>query len=46
PEDNLVKLTDFGLTRNSSIYVSVNKESTVNDCIPILYAFPELIQHN
>ncbi|CAF1489322.1 unnamed protein product [Rotaria sp. Silwood1] len=46
PEDNLVKLTDFGLTRNSSIYVSVNKESTVNDCIPIRYAFPELIQHN
>ncbi|CAF3900120.1 unnamed protein product [Rotaria sp. Silwood1] len=46
PEDNLVKLTDFGHTRNSSIYVSVNKESTVNDCIPIRYASPELIQHN
>ncbi|CAF4155623.1 unnamed protein product, partial [Rotaria sordida] len=46
PVDNLVKLTDFGLTRHSSIYVSVNNESTVNDCIPLRYASPELIQHN
>ncbi|CAF2688637.1 unnamed protein product [Rotaria sp. Silwood2] len=45
PEDNLVKLTDFGLTRHSSIYLSVNNESVVNDCIPIRYASPELIQH-
>jgi serine/threonine protein kinase len=45
PEDNLVKLSDFGLTRHSSIYLSVNNESTVNDCIPIRYASPELIQH-
>ncbi|CAF5031985.1 unnamed protein product, partial [Rotaria sp. Silwood1] len=45
PEDNLVKLTDFGLTRHSSIYMSVNNGSTVNDCIPIRYASPELIQH-
>lgn len=43
-EDNLVKLTDFGLTRHSSIYVAVNNESTVNDCIPIRHASPELIQ--
>ncbi|CAF3980631.1 unnamed protein product, partial [Rotaria sordida] len=45
PEDNLVKLTDFGLTRHSSIYLSVNNQSMVNDCIPIRYASPELIQH-
>jgi serine/threonine protein kinase len=44
PEDNLVKLTDFGLTRHSSIYVSVNNGSMVNDCIPIRYSSPELIQ--
>lgn len=44
PESNLVKLTDFGLTRHSSIYVSVGKGSTINDCIPIRYAAPELIK--
>ena len=44
PENNLVKLTDFGLTRHSSIYVSVDPESTVTDCIPIRYAAPEVIQ--
>ena len=44
PENNLVKLTDFGLTRHSSIYVSVNNESAVSDCIPIRYAAPEVIQ--
>ncbi|CAF3464687.1 unnamed protein product [Rotaria sp. Silwood1] len=45
PEDNLVKLTDFGLTRHSSIYLSVKNESVVNDCIPVRYASPELIQN-
>ncbi|CAF1052193.1 unnamed protein product [Rotaria magnacalcarata] len=44
PENNLVKLTDFGLTRHSSIYISVDNGSARNDCIPIRYAAPELIQ--
>ncbi|CAF1239797.1 unnamed protein product [Rotaria sordida] len=45
PEDNLIKLTDFDLTRHGSIYLSVNNQSMVNDCISIRYASPELIQH-
>ena len=42
-EDNLVKLTDFGLTQHCSTYVSINNELAITNCIPIRYASPEVI---
>ena len=43
-EDNLVKITDFGLTRHTSIYVSVRDGTAISDCVPVRYAAPEVLQ--
>jgi serine/threonine protein kinase len=45
PKKNLVKLTDFGLTRASSLYSVVdNPTRTTMTIIPLRYAAPELLQ--
>ncbi|CAF1596128.1 unnamed protein product, partial [Didymodactylos carnosus] len=47
PKNNLVKVTDFGLSRATSIYspISANSRSTIN-IIPIRYAAPEVLRHD
>ena len=47
PERNLVKLTDFGLTKNSSIYslIDNSSRSTLN-IVPTRYVAPEVLQNN
>jgi serine/threonine protein kinase len=45
PQLNLVKLTDFGLTRTSTLYSVISSTvSTTLTVIPIRYAAPELLQ--
>lgn len=45
PSKNLVKLTDFGLTRASSIYSAVATSArTTMTIIPIRYAAPEILR--
>lgn len=46
PNKNLVKLTDFGLTRNSRLYslVATPSATTKNTIIPECYAAPEILQ--
>jgi len=45
PQQNLVKLTDFGLTRASSLYSVVgSKASTTLVVIPLRYVAPEILQ--
>jgi len=46
PKKNLVKLTDFGLTRGSKLYSIVNTPAmTVMTIIPIRYAAPEILRN-
>ena len=46
PTKNLVKLTDFGLTRASSIYAVIDSAAhTTMTIIPTRYAAPELLQN-
>jgi serine/threonine protein kinase len=44
-KQNVVKLTDFGLSRFSSLYSTVNSTATI-DIIPIRYAAPEVLDNN
>ena len=45
PQENLVKLTDFGLTRASSLYSVVGSTaSTTLAVVPLRYAAPEILQ--
>jgi serine/threonine protein kinase len=45
PEENLVKLTDFGLTRASKLYSVVsNITATTLAVVPIRYVAPEILQ--
>jgi serine/threonine protein kinase len=45
PQENLVKLTDFGLTRASSLYSIVGSTaSTTLAVVPFRYAAPEVLQ--
>ncbi|CAF1179202.1 unnamed protein product [Adineta ricciae] len=46
PDENLVKLTDFGLTRGSSLYSMVGAPtSSVISMVPIRYTAPEVLQN-
>jgi serine/threonine protein kinase len=46
PKKNLVKLTDFGLTRASSLYAVVDSPTrTTMTIIPLRYAAPELLRN-
>jgi serine/threonine protein kinase len=47
PKENLVKLTDFGLTRGSTIYSIVDSQlmSTMT-IVPVRYAAPEILQNH
>jgi serine/threonine protein kinase len=46
PKKNLVKLTDFGLTRGSKLYSVVSTPArTVMTIIPTRYAAPEILQN-
>lgn len=46
PKQNLVKLTDFGLTRASTVYSVVDSPMmTTMTIIPIRYAAPEILQN-
>ncbi|CAF1243717.1 unnamed protein product [Adineta ricciae] len=46
PEENLVKLTDFGLTRGSSLYSIVGAPtSSVISMVPTRYTAPEVLQN-
>jgi serine/threonine protein kinase len=46
PRGNLVKLTDFGLTRGSTIYSMIDSPSmTTMATIPIRYAAPEILRN-
>ncbi|CAF4150727.1 unnamed protein product [Adineta steineri] len=46
PNGNLVKLTDFGLTRGSTIYSMVDSPSmTTMTTIPIRYVAPEILRN-
>ncbi|CAK9188699.1 unnamed protein product [Sphagnum troendelagicum] len=45
PSDNLVKLTDFGLTRASAIYsIADSSASSTMTVVPVRYAAPEILQ--
>jgi serine/threonine protein kinase len=45
PEENLVKLTDFGLARGNTIYsVDDNTTSSTTIVIPVRYAAPEILR--
>lgn len=47
PKENLVKLTDFGLTRASTLYtVTDSTASTTIVIIPVRYAAPEILQND
>jgi len=47
PKENLVKLTDFGLTRASTLYtVAGNSASTTMMIIPVRYVAPEILQND
>ncbi|CAF3990407.1 unnamed protein product [Rotaria sordida] len=47
PEENLVKLTDFGLTKDSDIFsVTARSSQTTMTIIPVRYAAPEIFQTN
>ncbi|CAF3698936.1 unnamed protein product [Rotaria sp. Silwood1] len=47
PEENLVKLTDFGLTQGSNIFsVAASSSKTTMTIIPVRYAAPELLRTN
>ncbi|CAF1391839.1 unnamed protein product [Adineta steineri] len=44
PKNNLVKLTDFGLSRGSSMYAPVGSSSTTTlTIVPVRYAAPEVL---
>ena len=45
PTQNVVKLTDFGLSRFSNLYSTVNTTASI-DIIPIRYAAPEVLNNN
>ena len=46
PKENLVKLTDFGLTRTSTVYSVVDTPvMTTMTIIPIRYAAPEILEN-
>jgi serine/threonine protein kinase len=46
PKENLVKLTDFGLTRGSSVYSIVDSPSmSTMTIIPVRYAAPEILRN-
>ena len=46
PDENYVKLTDFGLTKNSSIYSLVDNSSQSNlNVIPTRYVAPEIFDN-
>lgn len=47
PEENLVKLTDFGLTKGSDIFsVTGSSAKTTMTIIPVRYAAPEILETN
>jgi serine/threonine protein kinase len=47
PEENLVKLTDFGLTKGSDIFsVAASSSQTTMTIIPVRYAAPEILRTN
>ncbi|CAF4183568.1 unnamed protein product, partial [Adineta steineri] len=47
PKHNLVKLTDFGLSRGSSMYAPVGTASTIAlTIVPIRYAAPEILRNS
>ncbi|CAF0739162.1 unnamed protein product [Adineta steineri] len=43
PQNNLVKLTDFGLDRASSMYLAMPEASSILNVIPVRYAAPEIL---
>ncbi|CAF1140225.1 unnamed protein product [Rotaria sordida] len=46
PKENLVKLTDFGLTRGSTVYSTIDSPSmSTMTIIPVRYAAPEILQN-
>ncbi|CAF3969897.1 unnamed protein product [Rotaria sp. Silwood2] len=46
PENTLVKVTDFGLSRGSSIYITKSSATTtILNIIPYRYAAPEILQN-
>ncbi|CAF1263406.1 unnamed protein product [Rotaria sordida] len=46
PKENLVKLTDFGLTRGSTVYSMIDSPSmSTMTIIPVRYAAPEILQN-
>jgi serine/threonine protein kinase len=46
PKENLVKLTDFGLTRGSTVYSMVDSPSmSTMTIIPVRYAAPEILRN-
>ncbi|CAF3411838.1 unnamed protein product [Rotaria socialis] len=47
PEENLVKLTDFGLTQGSDLFsVAASSLQTVMTIVPVRYAAPEILRTN
>lgn len=44
PNNTLVKLTDFGISRGNTIYSKIDAIATVIDTIPIRSAAPEVLQ--
>ncbi|CAF1038583.1 unnamed protein product [Didymodactylos carnosus] len=47
PRQNLVKITDFGLSRHSSIYATANSVArTTLNIVPTRYAAPEILNNN
>ncbi|CAF5013408.1 unnamed protein product [Rotaria sp. Silwood1] len=46
PKENLVKLTDFGLTRGSTVYSMIDSPSmSTMTIIPVRYAAPEILRN-
>lgn len=46
PKENLIKLTDFGLTRGSTVYTMVDSPSmSTMTIIPVRYAAPEILRN-
>ncbi|CAF0849338.1 unnamed protein product [Adineta steineri] len=45
PQNNLVKLTDFGLNHASSTYLAMPETSSILNVIPLRYAAPEILSN-
>jgi serine/threonine protein kinase len=46
PENTIVKLTDFGISRANNIYSKIDAVETAIDTIPIRSAAPEILQND